>query len=73
MDFREATDRLTDCVTLSHVAEAMDRSDASIRRARLDPDTDSYRSPPDGWQPALAQLARERAKDLLELADELEG
>jgi hypothetical protein len=71
MDFKAASDRLIDCVSLSDIATAVGKSDAMIRRARLDPSTDSYRSPPDGWERAIAKLATERAAELARLANEL--
>ena len=71
MTFKEATDRLTAGVSLSDVAVALDRSAASIRRARLAPKTASYRNPPEGWEPAVAKLARKSANDLNRLAAEL--
>lgn len=73
MTFKEASDEVTRCVTLSEIAAALDRSDASIRRARLDPESSSYRTPPPGWESALATLARARAAELVELAGELEA
>lgn len=74
MDFKEATDRATRaCITLADVGEATGVSHQTVRRARLDPSTDSYRPPPDGWESAIAKLARERAGGLVELAEELEG
>ena len=72
-DFKAASDRLTYCLTLAHIAEATGAAEATIRQARLDPSTSSYRRPPDGWQAAIAKLARERAVELLELVEELEG
>ena len=44
---------------------------ASTARARLDSSTDSYRRPPEGWESAVAKLARERAAELVKLAEEL--
>lgn len=73
MDFSEATDRATrTCITLADVAAAAGVSHHQVRRARLDPGTSSYRSPPDGWEQAIAGLARARATELVELAEELE-
>lgn len=74
-DFKNATDQATGaCITLADVASAAGVSDNAIRRARLDPASgDSYRSPPAGWEAALAKLARERAAELVKLAEELEG
>ena len=73
MNFKEGSDRLTHCVTLSDIARETGMSDATIRRARLGPDTTSYRSPPRLWEKAIAKLARERARGLLGLAEELDG
>ncbi len=73
MDFKAASDRLTECITLSDIAKEANVSDASIRRARLDKDTKAYRKPPATWGRAIAQLARRRAKELERLATRLEG
>lgn len=74
MDFKEATDRATGaCITLADVAEAAGVSHHQARRARIDPTKGSYRSPPDGWEAALATLARARAAELVALAEELES
>ena len=74
MEFKEATDRATaTCITLADVAEACGVTHHAIRRARLDAGASSFRSPPEGWEKALAKLARERAQQLVGLAEELEG
>jgi hypothetical protein len=74
MDFKIATDRATGtCITLEDVAEGTGASHNSIRRARLEKNGDSYRSPPKGWEVALAKLARKRGGELLQLAWELEA
>ena len=73
MNFKEGSSRLIKSVTLIDIARETGMSDATIRRARLDPDTKSYRSPPQHWQQAIAKLARERAGELVKLAEELEG
>ena len=74
MDFKGATDRLTDlCATLDDVAAAVGRAPSSIRKARLLPDSPGHRSPPPGWQSAIAKLAREHAAELVKLAEELEA
>ena len=73
MDFKAATDLLGRVVTQQEIADAAGVSHAAVRQARLDPSSSSYRRPPDGWQAAIAKLARERAAELLELAGELEG
>ncbi len=74
MDFKAASGRSTEtCITLSDIATVCGVADNTIRRARLDPSSSSYRRPPDGWGPAIAKLARERAGELVKLAEELEG
>jgi hypothetical protein len=71
VDFKEATDRLTERVTLADIAEACGSHPNSIDRARLEPDSKSYRSPPREWKPALAHLARAHGLKMLALAEEL--
>ena len=73
MDFREATDRLKSCHSLRDVAKAAGASYASARQARLSKVHTNYRTPPAGWEQAIAKLARERAGELVKLAEELEG
>jgi hypothetical protein len=64
MDFKEATDILTRRITADEIAEAAGVSISSIARARLDPSSSAYRTPPDNWKPVLVQLARERIEEL---------
>jgi hypothetical protein len=71
MDFKTATDRLTDRITADDIADAFDVARNTIARARLDRSNPGYRPPPDHWQPVLAQLAREWSKRFADLADEL--
>jgi len=72
MDFKEATDALMEAgVTLAEVAEALGVVHGTVRQARLDPSASSYRKPPPGWRPRLADLARERGGRLLGLADKI--
>lgn len=68
--FRTATDLL--CMNAVQLGELFDVSPQTIRQARLDPEKDGYRSPPQGWEKRLARLARQRAEALVELAEELE-
>jgi hypothetical protein len=72
MDFKSATDQLTERVTADDIAQAFGVARNTIARARLEPSSSAYRSPPEGWQKVLARLARERCSDLKELADKLE-
>ena len=73
MDFKTATDTLSRTLTQAEIAEVASVSHAAIRQARLDPQAASYRPPPRGWDQAIAKLARERAGELVNLAEELEG
>lgn len=72
MDFKEATDILTRRITADEIAEAAGVSISSIARARLHPTSSAYRSPPENWRPALAQLARNRIRELVRFAEGLE-
>jgi hypothetical protein len=72
MDFKTATDRVGGCITHGEIAEAAGVSIQTIRQARMDPESTSYRKPPPGWQGSLARLARQRSEELAALADELE-
>ena len=73
MDFKAASGRATEtCITLSDIATVCGVADNTIRRARMDRTASGYRSPPDGWETAIAELARQRAGELVKLAEELE-
>ncbi|HEY0017997.1 MAG TPA: hypothetical protein VGC13_16900 [Longimicrobium sp.] len=72
MDFKEATDILTRRITADEIAEAAGVSISSIARARLEPSSSAYRSPPENWQSVLAQLARERIRELEAFAKRIE-
>ncbi|HEY0014867.1 MAG TPA: hypothetical protein VGC13_01060 [Longimicrobium sp.] len=72
MDFKEATDILTRRITADEIAEAAGVSISSIARARLDPSSSAYRSPPENWRPVLARLARERIEELMLFLGNLE-
>lgn len=74
MDFKTSTDRAKSlCITLADIAQACGVSDNTIRRARMNQEGGNYRSPPPGWEEVLANLARGRASELLQLADQLEA
>lgn len=72
MNFRAAVDRLGERVTHEEVADALGVSVASVRQYRLPVSAKAHRTPPANWQRTLARLARERAKALKALADELD-
>ncbi len=71
MDFKKMTDALLELVTHQDLAEALGVSVASIRQARLGPGTNAYRSPPEGWEGAVLQLAERRAKHYRQLAERI--
>lgn len=71
MDFRTATDRLKDRVTDQDLADACGVAHNTIRRARMDPESPNYRSPPANWREVVARLAEDHARRLFELAKEL--
>lgn len=74
MDFKEATDRATgSCITLADIGEACGVTHHAVRRARLEGTASSFRQPPEGWERCLARLARKRAAELTNLANDLEG
>ncbi len=68
MNFVQATSRLIEPVTLEDVAKEIGVSHGLLRQSRLDKENRSYRKPPDGWQTAVARLARKRAAELERLA-----
>jgi hypothetical protein len=72
MNFKDATDRLSVCISHADIAEAAGVSVQLIRQARVDPSSPSYRKPPEDWQRVVARLARQRAKELKALADDVE-
>ena len=73
VDFGEATDRLMLCHGLKDVADAAGANYQTVRQARLAADHPNSRPPPTRWRSAIAKLARERAAELVKLAEELEG
>lgn len=73
MDFKTATDRLSAAkITADDIAEAFGVVRNTISRARLDPSSTAYRSPPENWRPVLARLARDRIQELTALVEEIE-
>ncbi|HEX6368568.1 MAG TPA: hypothetical protein VF006_06540 [Longimicrobium sp.] len=72
MDFKTATDQVAGCITHVEIAEAAGVSIQSIRQARMDPGSPSYRNPPAGWQEVLASLARQRSRELAAFADQID-
>lgn len=71
MDFKTATDILGSNVSHKELAEELEVSVPTIRQARLEPIANAYRSPPHGWEAAVARLAESRARELTRLAKRL--
>lgn len=76
MDFKTAMDLL--CLTAGQVSDELRRAGIqvtpqTVRQFRLDPGKDGHRTPPVGWKGVFAYLARERGRELLRAAEELEG
>jgi hypothetical protein len=72
-DFKTASDELGRPLTHQEIANECRVSVESIQSAMLDEGSDGYQPPPQFWRGDLAYLARERAAELVELADELEA
>jgi hypothetical protein len=72
-DFKAASDELRRPVTYQQMADECGVSVESMQRAMLWEGSDAYLPPPRFWKGDLAYLARQRAADLVELADELEA
>lgn len=73
MTFAEASEDLKRCPTDEDLAGELGVGVQSVRQARLDETSPSYRSPPAAWPVAIARLARSRARELERLAERLEG
>jgi hypothetical protein len=71
MDFKEASSRLTDGHSLADIAAETGMSEATVRRARLEPNSPAYRSPPPNWKEAIIRLAEQRIEALSKLVREL--
>jgi hypothetical protein len=67
MDFKEASSQLTDGHTLADIAAETGMSEATVRRARLEPSSPAYRSPPPNWKEAIIRLAERRIASLHQL------
>lgn len=72
MTFSEASAELKRCPTDEDLAGELGVSVQSVRQARMEETSASYRSPPPSWPAAIARLARARAAELEQLAERLE-
>jgi len=73
MDFKEATDGLLDRVSHQELAESMGISVASVRQARLRPDANAYRNPPENWEDVVIRLAEKRVWHYRKLIERIRG
>jgi hypothetical protein len=73
MNFKAATDALFERVTHEDLAEALGGSIAAIRQARLDPEANAYRTPPEDWEKAIRTLAEGRIRHFQKLVRNLGG
>jgi hypothetical protein len=71
MNFKSATDELFIRVTQHDLASALGVSVALIRQARLSPEAEAHRSPPEGWERASLRLAENAAAHYERLARKL--
>ena len=72
MDFKRATDILGKSISLRAVGEQFGYSGETMKAARVKSTSPHHRPPPAGWQRAVITLARRRARELDDLAFELE-
>jgi hypothetical protein len=73
MNFVNATSKLIEPLTLEDLAREIGVSHGLLRQSRLSTANPSYRTPPDGWEAAVAALARRRASELERLAGQFAG
>lgn len=71
LDFRAATETLLEKVTVEDLAAELDLKPQTVKQARLAEEANGHRSPPTGWEAAVARLAKRRAEQLRRLADRL--
>ena len=71
MDFGKVTDELMKGLTREEIAKGLGCSLSSVRQAKLEEGNAARRSPPRGWEEALAHLAEKEGNRLLRLAKSL--
>jgi hypothetical protein len=71
MKFREAVDAVCSALTHEDVAKALGVSVQTIRQARMQEDSKSYRAPPSNWERALIRLAENRVAYYRRLIEKL--
>jgi hypothetical protein len=70
-DFVAATDLLFKKTGPEELAGELGCAPTSVRQARVEEGKRGHRSPPPGWEAAVARLARQKAAQLQKLADRL--
>jgi hypothetical protein len=73
MDFVQASSAITAGVTLGDLADALGVTTVDLSRARTDPSNRYHRLPPQGWEAAIARLARRQAERLTRVADRVDS
>jgi hypothetical protein len=71
-DFVSATDQLFEKTGPEDLAAILGCAATSVRQARVREGGKGRRSPPPGWEVAVARLARQKASQLQKLADKLD-
>jgi hypothetical protein len=71
MNFKQATDALLESITLEDLAKVMGVSVQALRQARTVEESMAYRTPPEGWERAVAELSLIRGGKLVRLAKAL--
>ena len=71
MKFREAVDALCSALTHEDVAKALGVSVQTIRQARMNEDSKSFREPPTNWKRAIIRLAEIRVSYYRKLIEKL--
>lgn len=71
MNFRKATDTLFMPIAHADLAKTLGVSIPAIRQARLAPRAKAHRSPPDGWERAIVQMAEQRISRYRQLIEHL--
>ena len=71
MNFKKATDELLAGISHQELANALGCSVPTIRQARLGEGARAHRSPPEGWEAVVRQLAEKKAQHFRRLAEKL--
>jgi hypothetical protein len=71
MEFKKAADELLTSLTAVDLANEIGCSVQSVKQARMNADTASRRSPPQGWEAAALRLAKKQIAHFTRLAEKL--